>query len=84
MQFFFVFFFFIAGDNILWPYCGISDNTDSLENTSEGCKIDPIQCLAMDIVFPSFLLAFESLINIHEYDNNIIFIYDKVITRFVI
>ena len=33
-------FFFIAEDNILWHKGGLSDNTESLENLSMGCKID--------------------------------------------
>ena len=33
-------FFFIAEDNILWHKRGLSDNTDSFENLSLGCKID--------------------------------------------
>ena len=33
-------FFFIAKENILWHKGGLSDNTDSLENLSLGCKID--------------------------------------------
>ena len=32
--------FFIAKENILWHKGGLSDNNDSLEILSLGCKID--------------------------------------------
>ena len=64
---------FIVEDNILWLSF---DHTGSHENWFQGCKIDLITHpnLAMDIVFSIVVLDFRYFINIHEYENEIIFI----------
>ena len=59
---------FIIEDNILWHLGGPSDRTGSLENFSQGCKIDlttyPIPCsvYTFPLIFPQFL----HFINNHE------------------
>ena len=78
---------FIIEDNILCHLGGPAVQTGSHGNWLNGCKIDlitypnPCNGYSFSLVFPHF---FDIFIDIHDYANEIIFIWAHIINKCVI